>query len=304
VIPAAPGTCYGTLVVGDVPLRFLRPGSSPTRLEVREWQPGPPPAARPLLSFTATAADGSPARAAIHRLAGQRFLFDLEDVGSYDVDAGQGRIGVPACEDEVRREQMLWNVPAMLCALARSETCLHAAAVEVDSRALLLAAPGRHGKTTLALAFHEAGLRMLSEDVACVRPETVELLPGPALLRVREGLLEGRRPDGLCVAATRPGRVEFAVAPDRRGTGSPLPLAAIVLLRESEQTRLEHAVTSDVVRDLFGLSFFLPDDDSRAACFEAAAAIASRIPAWNLHRPLRREALQSTVEAIVEGIAA
>ena len=77
-----------------------------------------------------------------------------------------------------------------------------------------------------------------------------------------------------------------------------------MLLRESEQTRLEHAVTSDVVRDLFGLSFFLPDDESRAACFEAAAEIASRIPAWNLHRPLRREALRSTVEAIVEGIAA
>jgi hypothetical protein len=145
---------------------------------------------------------------------------------------------------------------------------------------------------------------MLSEDVACVRPETLELLPGPALLRVREGLLEGRTPDGLCVAAVRPGRIEFAVAANRRGSGAPLPLAAVVLLREGEQTRLEPAVTSDVVRDLFGLSFFLADDESRAACFAAAAEIASRVPAWNLHRPLRREALRSTVEAIVEGVAA
>ena len=61
--------------------------------------------------------------------------------------------------------------------------------------------------------------------------------------------------------------------------------------------------TGDVVRDLFALGFHLPGDGSRAACFRAAADL-STLPAWNLHRPLRRDQLPGTVTAIVEQVAA
>jgi len=182
--------------------------------------------------------------------------------------------------------------------------CIHAAAVEVGEGAVLLAAPGRYGKTTLALAFHEAGLRMLSEAVAIVRPATAEVLPGPALLRVRDGLLDGAVPAGVTVAARRVGRTEFSIAADRRGSGDAVPLRGIVLLRQSERgIWFDRADPGDVVRDLFALGFHLPGDGSQAACFRAAADL-STLPAWNLHRPLRRDQLPGTVTAIVEQVAA
>jgi hypothetical protein len=54
---------------------------------------------------------------------------------------------------------------------------------------------------------------------------------------------------------------------------------------------------------LFALGFHLPGDGSQAACFGAAADL-STLPAWNLHRPLRRDQLPGTVTAIVEQVAA
>jgi hypothetical protein len=232
-------------------------------------------------------------------------VFHLADIGGYLVDPGRPWIGVPTPPDAVRMEQMLWNVPAMLCALARREVCLHAAAVEVDGAAVLLAAPGRHGKTTLALACHQAGLRMLSEDVAIVRPAASEVLPGPALLRIRDGLLGDAIPAGLDLVARRVGRTEYAVAAGRRGDASGVPLRCIVLLRESERgIWFDRADPSQVVRDLFALGFHLPDDGSRETCFSAAADLAAALPAWNLHRPLQREELSRTVAAIVDRAAA
>jgi hypothetical protein len=299
------GSCFGAAVATSVELEFLRLGGGDRRLTVEELPAAAPlPAGAPLIAFTGTGADGRPARAALHRSAGGRLAFGVEDVGTYLIDPAASWIGLPPCDDRIRREQMLWNVPAMLCALARQEMCIHAAAVEVGDGAVLLAAPGRYGKTTLALAFHEAGLRMLAEDVAIVRPATAEVLPGPALLRVRDGLLDGAVPAGVTVAATRIGRTELSIATDRRGSGDAVPLRGIVLLRQSERgIWFDRAAPGDVVRDLFALGFHLPGDGSQAACFRAAADL-STLPAWNLHRPLRRDELPDTVTAIVEQVAA
>ena len=68
-----------------------------------------------------------------------------------------------------RREARLFGLPAALCFMTRGDVAVHAAAVDVDGSALLLAAPGRFGKTTLAAAFAGEGFRLLAEDTACYR---------------------------------------------------------------------------------------------------------------------------------------
>ena len=75
--------------------------------------------------------------------------------------------------------------------MARGDLAVHAAAVDVDGSALLLAAPGRYGKTTLAAAFAGQGYRLLAEDTTCYRPSSdPSVLPGLAMLRIRPDVHE------------------------------------------------------------------------------------------------------------------
>ena len=168
----------------------------------------------------------------------------------------------------MRREERLWGVPTMLCFLARGDVPLHAAAVNVGGEAVLLAAPGYYGKTTLAAGFDAAGYRVLAEDVACIRfaPEP-HVVPGPALLRVRGDVAESFDLPGARAVAESDNRVHFSLDPARRGDCTPVPLHAIVLLRKGEDgIALERVAAADTLRDLWLLSFRLPTLEDRDRC--------------------------------------
>src|SRR4029450_8669179 len=107
--------------------------------------------------------------------------------------------------------------------LSRGDISLHAAAVEVGNGAVILGAPSRFGKTTLAYAFQQAGHRVLSEDLVCCRPSTCDVIPGPALLRLRPDVYRSNLPDGLFVAAERPDRYFVGFSPEKAGSGAPVP---------------------------------------------------------------------------------
>jgi hypothetical protein len=191
----------------------------------------------------------------------------------------------------------------MLAFLARGDLALHASCVEVDGRALVLAAPRRFGKTTLATAFARLGYRVLSEDLVCLRPgPPSSVIPGPAMLRVRSDVA-----DALSV----PGAVELGRDDDRthlsldleRGSCDPVPLGGIALLLEGDtDPRTERAPGADVVRDLWLLSFKLPRDDDMARCFSAVTQVAFTAITWNLTRRLRIADLSPTVDCLLEAL--
>jgi hypothetical protein len=232
-----------------------------------------------------------------------RFRLWVEGTGTYVIDPFVPSISLPRNGNPVKREARLWAIPTVLCFLARGDVALHAAAVETDDGAVLLAAPGTFGKTTLAAGFLQAGYRVLSEDLSCLRMrDGPAIFPGPALLRVRRdvaGQLElraARRLDG------GDERVYIALE-GSRGDSAPVPVRAIVFLRESEDgIRLEPVDPARAIPDLWALSFALPTADNRARCFEALADLAHRIPIWNLARPLRLTELEKTVERLVAGV--
>jgi hypothetical protein len=227
------------------------------------------------------------------------------DVGAYHIDPERGRIEVPDGGHEVVREQRLWAIPSTLCYMARGDLSLHAAAVEVDGGAILLAAPGRYGKTTLALAFHRHGYRVLSEDLACCRVSpSLELLPGPAMLRVRPDVYAGHPPRGTHVVLTRPDRVYLALDDECKGGSAPVPIAAIVFLRESpDEFRIERAAPPVALADLWALSFRIRTAEGRTRSFQQLSRMAGKLPIWNVYRPLRLPNLDPTVAHIVERIA-
>jgi hypothetical protein len=294
---AAGGTCYGFSVSSPLPFAYLRGGTGEP-LEVRDdGQQGSRPEDE--LARVWTPRPDAAWTARLYR-SGDGFRVSIGDAGWFEVDPGAPRIGLPqATETPIRREERLWGIPALLCFLRRGDVPLHAAVIEVEGEALLIAGPSGAGKTTLAAAFVGAGHRLLSEDLACVRRgERLEVVPGPAMLRLRTDV--ARR---LAVAGVEVGRdddrVHIALPVSERGTCDPVPVRGIVLIHgHADDVELTRVPPVEALRDLWALSFNLPDDEDRKRCFDAVAAIAASCPVWSMRRPLRYDALDATVAAL------
>lgn len=291
------GTVFGYQVRSHVPLAYLRHGGGEP-LEVTEYAESGVRADEPVLMST-TPTRAQPWHARLYG-RGTGYRLWIAGGGWFEVDPDGRRIALPRVEDLVRREERLWGMPTLLCLIRRGDLTLHAAAVEVDGRAIVLAAPGNFGKTTLAAAFVRAGHRLLSEDVSCVRlgPETA-VVPGPAMLRPRVDVARWLDVPSARVVGTGGGRVHLALAESERGDCRPRPLRAVVLLLPAEGLgRLAPVPAAAAVRDLWALAFRLPGAADAGRCFPQLTALAGAVPVWHLPRPLRPDALQATVERI------
>jgi len=292
------GSCYGFQPVSDLEFEYLRAGGGePLTVEEHE---APEPANGVLL----TEWTPIPGRRVWARLYadGQGYRLWVEGYGSFGVDPRAPGVKLPrGADNAVRREERLWGVPAMLCFLARGDLPLHAASVDVGGEAVILAAPGYFGKTTLAAGFEAGGYRVLSEDVSCIRlyPEP-SVVPGPAMLRVRRDVAHRLVLPGAREVAASDNRVHFSLDPKRRGDSSPVPVRAVVLLRGADDgIALERVGSSEALRDLWPLSFRLPTAEDRERCFDGITRLAASVPLWNLFRPLRLGDLGRVVERVV-----
>jgi hypothetical protein len=290
--------CFGFRVESSCAFRFLRagdgaplavaaPSASGARPEDRlifEWLP-------PNWPFDARLYAG-----------GGRFRFWVDGGGWFEIDPAAGVIAVPDPANPVRQEERLWGIPAALAFSHRGDVPLHAAAVEVRGGAVLLAAPGHGGKTTLAAGFMRAGYRLLTEDLSCVRPgPQAAVLPGPALLRLRGDVYRRLEIPSVTAVGQTGDRVSLAIDDGRRGDGSPVPLRGVVLLRgAADRVEIERVDPAQAIRDLWALNFRLPLETERARSFAALAALAARTPLWNLRRPLRLDALDGVVARIAD----
>lgn len=293
-------SCFGFRVRSDFPLQFLRAGGGNGVLEIRVEDGTPAPQALPMLEWKL---QGSGREIVAKLFTHERgYQYWISDTGWYRIEPAGRVIWIPQNGGEVYREHRLWGVPAVLCAIHQGDFFLHAAAVEVNGGAVLLAAPGRHGKTTLALAFHRLGYRVLSEDSACCRLAAAPvLLPGPAILRIRPDMFDRRALVGTQLVSEDDDRIYLSLNEDQRGSDDPVPIKAIVFLRQStDQIYLERVAAQRAIPDLWSLNFHLPQDAARAQSFRQLTGLVGRIPIWNLHRPLQVARLEETVARIVK----
>ncbi|GIV00051.1 MAG: hypothetical protein KatS3mg014_1666 [Actinomycetota bacterium] len=296
------GSVYGYAVRSPEPLRYLRapgrPGAGPV-LRVEVADDGVRPSGEPLRRWVPR--PGNPFRA--HLFAeGPWYRLWIDGVGWYRIAPDANEVWLPPDADPLRREERLYGIPLALLVSRRGALPLHAATVGIGDGAVAIAAPGRHGKTTLAAALMAAGHRLLSEDVSCCTlDDDPAVLPGPALLRVRPDALERLELASAAVTFADRDRIHLALPEGERGDCSPVPLRAIFLLRPGdERPRATPVAPHAAVRDLWALSTKLPTEDDRARCFAGVATLVDRVPTYDLSRPNRWELLPATAELVAE----
>ena len=294
---SAEPSVFGYTIRSPLALRFLRRGGGAEPLDVVESEEAGDLEPGELLGEWPLQGTAYPAYARLFRVRGG-YEYQTSDAGRFRIDLESGRIEVPMAGDELLREQRLHGMPMILSFLARGDISLHAAAVEVQSGAVILAAPSRYGKSTLALALQRAGHRVLSEDLICCRPSTCEAIPGPALLRIRPDVPSEDLPDGLFIAARRDDRVFVGFDSAHAGSSAPVPVKAIVFLREAPVLALEPVDPVTALKDLWRLSFRTGTEKGRADSFRNLSRLAGSVKSWNLTRPLTLESLSVTVDLV------
>jgi hypothetical protein len=298
-----PRSNFGFQVCSPYPFRLARFGEGDGTLKIGCEASTPAPPESKLLSEWKLQGSDHDITAKLYSV-GQSYRYFISDAGWFEIDPAGRSIAIPEAGDEIIRELRFWGLPTLLCSMYRGDFFLHAAAVEVNGGAVLLAAPGRYGKTTLAMAFHLEGYRVLSEDTACCRlAASPVLLPGPALLRMRPDMFDGSAPAGTHVVESYDDRIFLAFDSDRRGNDDPVPIKAIVLLRESaNEIHLDRVPAQKSLPDLWALGFRLPTDAARARSFVQLSGLVSNISIWNLYRPLRVSDLRKTVAKIIRSL--
>lgn len=301
---AAPprGTCFGWEIRSAAEFVYLRAGEGqPLTVEVAS---GEAPAEQGSLLVEYVSTPDSPISARLYG-AGSAFHLFVAGTGGgwFSIDTRTPRIEIPPSDDPVRREERLWGIPAALCFLARGDLPLHAAAVESDG-AILLAAPSGFGKTMLSAFMVANGLRLLAEDLSCIRlgPEP-SVVPGPAMLRLRRGLAERLELSHTHELSSRDDRVHLALDGALRGDCRPVAIRAVVLLHEDDDgVSLERVPREAAVRDLWSLSFRIPRDADRERCFRGVAELAESVPIWSLRYPRRLDVLAQAAGRVLTGV--
>lgn len=294
------GSCVGYEVRSSLEWQTLRSGSgSPLYIDEQEgidpegellvaWEPRP----------------GNPFHGRLLRTA-SGYAFWASDAGWYLVDPERSSISVSRAADPLRRELRLFGIPTAICTFLGGDVSVHASAVDVGGRGVLIAGPSMYGKTTLAAAFAAAGHRALCEDTTRCDPRRRAIYPGPAALRLRADVAAAMDvPGARQIPSADAGRVPLVFDAIARRDGEAVPLALIVLLREpSDDTRLEAVSIPDATRDLMALTFRIPSADSIATAFGRIVDLSAATPTVALHRPLTTRSLGDVVRLIEEHIA-
>jgi hypothetical protein len=295
--------CFGFRVSTDLDLHYLRAGGT-DRLDVRVGSHEPEEPVGDLLREWLPH-EQRPVHVRLFADAAlSRYSLWIADAGWYVVEPDRGCVSVPPNGRGVRREERLWGIPTLLAFLARGDVPLHAGVVDVGGMAVAFGAPTRHGKTTLAAAFWRNGHRLLSEDLTCLRwdPDPM-VIPGPAMLRPRVDIADRLGLTNVVEIDRDDDRVHLALDGPLARDHSPVPLAGFVFLREAaDEIRLSPVDIVDGIRDLWALTFHLHVDDHERRMFERLTDLAARVPFWDLRRPMTIEALDDTVERIVETV--
>lgn len=288
-----------------LPLPELAPWDGPDRAADLVIALGPVPAgiADPLLATAALALD-----------AQARARFEVAGIATFLIEQGR-RITIDAQMDPGAPDIRLFllGTPLGLIYLQRGMVPIHAAGVEIDGQAVLLAGSARVGKSTLAWAFARRGFRLISDDVAPLAFDGEGLLVHPGVTRLQ---LWAEACAGLGIGAQlercREAIEKFSQPMIEGALTTPLRPAALVHLRRKADSaggmtirRIRgRSAANELGVQVYrrrAMSAIVGETPTLAILGRAAAAIPQH---YMLSRPLRFDELDRTIDTIVEAVRA
>jgi hypothetical protein len=275
--------------VSDVPLRVeLHEG---LRLVLDDAER----AGRVLGVMRETDEEHSPAVVVRHLEAEQLYQFAYRDGTEFVIDpAGTNVRGtwVAGATLEDTATYLLGPILAFVLRL-RGLLAVHASAVEMEGGAVLLAGPSGAGKSTTAAAFALNGWPVLTDDVAVIaaRGDALEVVPSYPRVRLWDdsvaGLLGASEVLPLLTPTWEKRYLPLGTS-DAAFSARPLPLRAIFLLREREDTdqapRIEPvpplAAFPAIIGNLLAGQAFT--DESAEVAFRFSTRLVQRVPVFAL----------------------
>lgn len=188
---------------------------------------------------------------------------------------------------------------------------LHANAVEVDGRAIAIAAPSGAGKSTLAAWFHDQGHRLIGDDVCVLRAEenAVITYPGVPRLRLWGQTIEatGRSREGLERAYAGDDEWDKWDVPVAAAqiASEGLPLSAIYVLEDGPEIAIGQLQGLAAAKALFDHTYrgeYLRDTGTQTVHWRTVTTLLSLVPVFRVERPFdltRLDALGAAVRAHV-----
>lgn len=182
------------------------------------------------------------------------FLLSLDRVGRFWVEGGR-RVLVEPSETAQPSEVnafLLGTVLGVLCH-QRGLLPIHASAVRIDGRAMLIAGLSGAGKSTLAAALGARGHALVADDVAAFDPQSAMMLPAFPQRKLATDVLEALALEHQGLVANRPGQPKFHVPATDGFDPAPLPPLAVIILASAmpEQSgEIEHQVPVSAMAEL------------------------------------------------------
>jgi hypothetical protein len=264
-------------------------------VRLREW---PAPLARPVRSSQQPtyvspfrSPDGEPALKTYRRAGGALWHLDRPDGSRCAVDHAGARVWWTWPDTVADPEEFLLGTGLGFALRLGGELCLHAAAIDIDGRAVVLAGMPGSGKSTLAALLGRRPHAVVTDDLAVVRRRNGAFVvePGPCRVRLRREVgLKLRRIVGPDLPLHPSPTGEFLDLPigseDWPQPRVCVPIDAIYLMRPPAR-RSPRAAVRDVSR--------------------ADAVIALVADSWaaRLQTPASRRREFDAVSALVAGVA-
>jgi hypothetical protein len=192
----------------------------------------------------------------------------------------------------------------------RGVPCLHASAVVLNRRAVLLAGAAGAGKSTTAAAFARLGYPVLTEDVSPLhdRDGRIDVQPGYPLIRLWPASVQALygAADALPLITPNWDKRYLKLADSgRQFQTRPLPLGAVYVLEKRSDD--VHAPSVNVLPPAQGLLALvgnsyatrLLDSDMRAREFEVFGRVAARVPLRQVYPHADPSRLPQLCEAII-----